>query len=304
MAIRVDFISRMTLKRSSAFSLFVGTALVAAGLGSSVYPGNVRTAAAAPPPNAIQVENANAGDPTWDQFASVANQSAISGYGSSISVNRGNPIDFFVTTTAASVTIDIFRTGWYGGVGARKVASLGTFPGVHQVIPSPKLFDRRHFFRRQIFFSNRAQPIGGNFLFLGAIGRGDAPKNLRKHLIEAGKRYRELALAEPQTQDLAATGRDGQGIAGCRFRSIRSSIDGIRATMDHQVMECILEVPIRSRTVQPRNVGFIVSEQPGGGAVGIPVISTQFLVGRNDTIAGESKRRLGLILLPTPGIAE
>jgi Fibronectin type III domain len=104
---------------------------------SQLYPGNIRTVAAAPGPNPIQVENAKAGDPSWDQFASVSQQDAISGYGSTISVNRGNPIDFFITTTAASLTIDIYRTGWYNGDGARKVASLGTFPGVHQAIPPP-----------------------------------------------------------------------------------------------------------------------------------------------------------------------
>jgi hypothetical protein len=87
--------------------------------------------------NAIQVENANPGTPGWDEFASVGAQDAISGYGSKISLNHGDSIDFYVTTTAASFTIEIFRTGWYGGVGARLMASLGSFPGVHQPIPPP-----------------------------------------------------------------------------------------------------------------------------------------------------------------------
>ncbi len=87
--------------------------------------------------NAIQIENANPGTPGWDAFASVAQQDAISGYGSKISVNHGGSLDLYVTTTAPSFTIDVFRTGWYGGVGARLMASLGTFPGVHQAIPAP-----------------------------------------------------------------------------------------------------------------------------------------------------------------------
>ena len=87
--------------------------------------------------NAIQVENSLPGDPTWDDFSSVSQQDAISGYASSISVNHGGSIDFFVTTTSATFTIDIFRTGWYGGVGARKLTSLGTFAGMHQAIPAP-----------------------------------------------------------------------------------------------------------------------------------------------------------------------
>ena len=92
---------------------------------------------AAPPLNAIQIENAKPGTPGWDDFASVAQQDAISGFGSKISVNHGDSLDLYVTTTAPSFTIDIYRMGWYGGVGARRVAQLGTFPGVHQAIPAP-----------------------------------------------------------------------------------------------------------------------------------------------------------------------
>ena len=118
--------------------MFVVVAVFLGGLGFSLLPvpGGVHTAAAATT-NAVQAENALPGDPSWDQFASVSQQDAISGYGSAISVNHGSPIDLFVTTTAPSFTIDVFRTGWYGGAGARKVQSLGTFPGVHQAIPPP-----------------------------------------------------------------------------------------------------------------------------------------------------------------------
>ncbi|GHO50225.1 N,N-dimethylformamidase beta subunit family domain-containing protein [Ktedonospora formicarum] len=87
--------------------------------------------------NAIQIENSKPGTDGWNDFASELQPDLISGYGSRISVNHGQSVDFFVTTTAASVSIDIFRTGWYGGLGARKVASLGSFPGVHQAIPTP-----------------------------------------------------------------------------------------------------------------------------------------------------------------------
>ena len=125
------------MRQSGRFTRVAIAAIVLGGSGIFLNPGNARNAAAAPPPNAIQAENAKAGDASWDQFASVAKQDAINGYGSAISVNRGSPIDFFVTTTAASFTIDIYRTGWYGGTGARKVVALGTFPGVHQAIPPP-----------------------------------------------------------------------------------------------------------------------------------------------------------------------
>jgi hypothetical protein len=83
------------------------------------------------------VENSNPGDPTWDNFASSLDQRLISGYGSTISVNQGGSVGFYVTTTAASFTIDIYRVGWYGGAGARKMSSLGSFAGINQPQAAP-----------------------------------------------------------------------------------------------------------------------------------------------------------------------
>ncbi len=87
--------------------------------------------------NPIQIENSKAGTPGWDDFASDLAPDTISGFGSKISVNSGDSLDLYVTTTAPSFTIDIFRTGYYGGAGARLITSLGSFPGLHQAIPAP-----------------------------------------------------------------------------------------------------------------------------------------------------------------------
>lgn len=47
------------------------------------------------------------------------------------SVNAGDPTDLFVSTRDARYTIDVFRTGWYGGRGARPTRRDGgrTAPG-------------------------------------------------------------------------------------------------------------------------------------------------------------------------------
>ncbi|HEX6542670.1 MAG TPA: N,N-dimethylformamidase beta subunit family domain-containing protein [Ktedonobacterales bacterium] len=103
-------------------------------VGSAFVAGVPRVAAAS---NAIQVENSYPGDPTWDDFSANLDPTALSGYSSPISVNHGQTVNFYVTTTAASVTIDIYRTGWYGGTGARFMERLGTFTGQHQAIPNP-----------------------------------------------------------------------------------------------------------------------------------------------------------------------
>jgi hypothetical protein len=124
--IRFGFFIMLAALSLSAFQLNVGP------LGSATWP-----AAALAAGNPIVVENQQPGDPGWNDFVSILQDDAISGYGSQISVNRGGSIDFFVTTTAPSLTIDVYRTGWYGGVGARKMLSMGSFPGVHQPIPPP-----------------------------------------------------------------------------------------------------------------------------------------------------------------------
>ncbi len=119
--------------RSSARGLALLGVLVA-GILLGATGGSPAAAAAQ---NAIQIENAKPGTPSWNDFSATGTQDAINGFGSKISVNHGDSIDLYVTTTAPTFTIDIFRTGWYGGVGARQVASLGSFMGVHQAIPQP-----------------------------------------------------------------------------------------------------------------------------------------------------------------------
>jgi Abnormal spindle-like microcephaly-assoc'd, ASPM-SPD-2-Hydin len=119
--------------RSTGFAFFVIVVLLAQGFASTLTaaPTHADTL------NPIQIENQQPGDPTWDDFASVAQQDAISGYASPISVNHGQSVDFYVTTTASSFTMKVYRMGWYGGAGARLMTTIGPLTGVHQAVPSP-----------------------------------------------------------------------------------------------------------------------------------------------------------------------
>ncbi|MFF2271652.1 DUF4082 domain-containing protein [Agromyces sp. NPDC058136] len=74
--------------------------------------------------NPIVCENALPGtDPSvWD--IDGAGDSSIQGFATDISVTVGNRIDFKIDTTARNYTIDIYRTGWYQGLGARKITSV------------------------------------------------------------------------------------------------------------------------------------------------------------------------------------
>ena len=66
----------------------------------------------------------------------------IEGYCSAPSVKAGDELAFFVSTNpTARFTLDLFRLGFYGGTGGRRVASFGPFQGKTQ--PDPPIGDKR-----------------------------------------------------------------------------------------------------------------------------------------------------------------
>jgi hypothetical protein len=87
--------------------------------------------------NLIQTENAKPGATDWQLTNPGHASGAIEGYASLTSVNRGGQIKFFVNTTAPSYTIDIFRLGYYGGLGGRRMMATISRPGTVQPIPTP-----------------------------------------------------------------------------------------------------------------------------------------------------------------------
>src|SRR3982751_5799111 len=72
-----------------------------------------------PTVNAIVCENGNPGTPSsvWD--VSGAGDSTIQGFATQISVTPGQVQQFKVDTSAAGFNLDIYRLGYYGGMGAR-----------------------------------------------------------------------------------------------------------------------------------------------------------------------------------------
>ncbi|HLJ17662.1 MAG TPA: Ig domain-containing protein, partial [Bryobacteraceae bacterium] len=86
--------------------------------------------------NPIQIENANPGTTGW-QLSNPAVNREIEGYASLTSVNKGGQISFFVSTSDSSFHLEIFRTGWYGGVGARLLTTVSNLPGKLQQTPTP-----------------------------------------------------------------------------------------------------------------------------------------------------------------------
>ncbi|GAB1540802.1 hypothetical protein NUACC21_34710 [Scytonema sp. NUACC21] len=76
------------------------------------------------PANSIVAENCQAGNPASEWDISGIGDSTIQGFATDISVNRGQTVSFKIKTTAPSYRLDIYRMGYYGGRGARKVATV------------------------------------------------------------------------------------------------------------------------------------------------------------------------------------
>jgi Domain of unknown function (DUF4082)/Fibronectin type III domain/Bacterial Ig domain len=74
-------------------------------------------------PNPIVCENALPGDPPSDWEVRGAGDPTIQGFATSMSVNVGQTVNFKIKTSAPSYHIDILRMGYYGGNGARLIAS-------------------------------------------------------------------------------------------------------------------------------------------------------------------------------------
>ena len=76
-----------------------------------------------PVTSVIACENSKPGDPPSDWQVNGAGDSTIQGYATSMGVNVGQTISFKIKTPASAYHIDILRLGYYGGDGARKIAS-------------------------------------------------------------------------------------------------------------------------------------------------------------------------------------
>jgi hypothetical protein len=76
-----------------------------------------------PVTNEVACENTKPGDPPADWQIDGIGAQSIQGYATSISVNRGQTVNFKIKTPASSYHIDILRLGYYDGDGARLIDS-------------------------------------------------------------------------------------------------------------------------------------------------------------------------------------
>src|SRR5579859_2257657 len=98
-------------------------AFMALTLALALYP-NPAHASCTSPANAIEAENCLPGTNSSVWWLDSSGDATIQGYATDISVNAGQTISFKIQTTARAYTIDVYRLGYYGGLGARHVASV------------------------------------------------------------------------------------------------------------------------------------------------------------------------------------
>ena len=90
------------------------------------------------PANAIVAENCLPGNPQseWDVSTGDAGDPTIQGFATDISVNQGGTISFKIKTDARAYSINIYRMGYYAGMGARKVATIKPSAALPQTQPA------------------------------------------------------------------------------------------------------------------------------------------------------------------------
>ncbi|MDJ0317145.1 DUF4082 domain-containing protein [Arthrobacter antibioticus] len=127
------------LGRSRWLVVVLAALLAWAMVGVSLILGPISEALAADPcgagSNPISCENSKPGtDPSvWD--ISGAGDADIQGFSTDISVNVGQTMGFKIKTNASNYSIDIYRTGWYQGLGARKITTINPSAALPQTQP-------------------------------------------------------------------------------------------------------------------------------------------------------------------------
>ncbi len=136
-------IADLMARRPPARLVLVTIILILAGAGFSA-----RLAIATGCANPVACENQLPGDPPSDWQVTGAGDSTIQGFATSMSVDVGQTVTFKINTPSTAYHIDILRLGYYGGDGARKVASdilpTATLPQTQpacQVTPNNGLID-------------------------------------------------------------------------------------------------------------------------------------------------------------------
>jgi hypothetical protein len=84
--------------------------------------------------NPVACENQQQGSTDWQ--ISGSGDADIQGFATDISVNAGGTVFFKIKTTASAYHLDIYRMGYYGGAGARKITTVNPSVALPQTQPA------------------------------------------------------------------------------------------------------------------------------------------------------------------------
>ncbi|KQW48025.1 hypothetical protein ASC77_16660 [Nocardioides sp. Root1257] len=110
--------------RSTALVAAAIGVLVVAGLSVVVAPAAVAAPCDAPVASPVACENTKTGNPESEWGITGAGSTNIQGFATQMSVNVGETEGFKIDTNASSYRLDIYRMGYYGGLGARLVTTV------------------------------------------------------------------------------------------------------------------------------------------------------------------------------------
>ncbi|HEY2923377.1 MAG TPA: N,N-dimethylformamidase beta subunit family domain-containing protein [Candidatus Eisenbacteria bacterium] len=88
-------------------------------------------------PNPVSLENQRPGSPQWE-LVNPALAHEIEGYAETASVQPGETLRLHVNSVSPRFSVEVFRMGWYGGAGARRVLEFRAMPGGKRAIPKPR----------------------------------------------------------------------------------------------------------------------------------------------------------------------
>lgn len=74
--------------------------------------------------NPVACENSKPGNDPAEWDVAGAGDPGVQGFATQMSVNIGEQVDFKVDSAGRPFTVTIYRTGWYGGLGARKITTV------------------------------------------------------------------------------------------------------------------------------------------------------------------------------------
>ncbi|MET7243341.1 DUF4082 domain-containing protein [Methylobacterium sp. EM32] len=91
---------------------------------NSLAASSLSTTATASTTNKIVLENQKVGNPVSEWGIDGSGDDNIEGFATDISTNIGKTVNFKINTNSNNYRIDIYRLGYYGGLGARKIDTI------------------------------------------------------------------------------------------------------------------------------------------------------------------------------------